>query len=181
MRAGFPHSDTPGSKLACQLPGAYRRLPRPSSPVVAKASTTCTFSLDPITLSTVASTRSQGALGGAAVDKTATHISCNLLPSECGHLSQPHSICFFRIFKEQPKKTHRQIRRCVLGAEFLRKAGGANRDRTGDLLLAKQALSQLSYGPRAASRCCCSRGRSWWVWVDLNHRPHPYQGCALTN
>ena len=27
------------------------------------------------------------------------------------------------------------------------KAGGANRDRTDDLLLAKQALSQLSYGP----------------------------------
>ena len=25
--------------------------------------------------------------------------------------------------------------------------GGANRDRTDDLLLAKQALSQLSYGP----------------------------------
>ena len=25
--------------------------------------------------------------------------------------------------------------------------GGANRDRTGDLLLAKQALSQLSYSP----------------------------------
>ena len=20
----------------------------------------------------------------------------------------------------------------------------------------------------------------WWVWVDSNHRPHPYQGCALT-
>ena len=28
--------------------------------------------------------------------------------------------------------------------------GGANRDRTGDLLLAKQALSQLSYGPGGA-------------------------------
>ncbi len=24
-------------------------------------------------------------------------------------------------------------------------------------------------------------GFKWWVWVDLNHRPHPYQGCALTN
>ena len=24
-------------------------------------------------------------------------------------------------------------------------------------------------------------GGKWWVWVDLNHRPHPYQGCALTN
>src|SRR6478609_11710179 len=51
LRAGFPHSDISGSKLVCQLPGAYRRLPRPSSPVIAKASTTCTYSLDPITLS----------------------------------------------------------------------------------------------------------------------------------
>ena len=28
-----------------------------------------------------------------------------------------------------------------------RKTGGANRDRTGDLLVANQTLSQLSYGP----------------------------------
>jgi hypothetical protein len=21
----------------------------------------------------------------------------------------------------------------------------------------------------------------WWAWVDSNYRPHPYQGCALTN
>src|SRR5229473_6674526 len=31
-------------------------------------------------------------------------------------------------------------------------AGGARRDRTDDLLLAKQALSQLSYGPRESAR-----------------------------
>ena len=40
--------------------------------------------------------------------------------------------------------------RTWLGAKFQpqkAKPGGANRDRTGDLLLAKQALSQLSYGP----------------------------------
>ena len=48
---------------------------------------------------------------------------------------------------------------------------GASRDRTGDLLLAKQALSQLSYGPSLG----------WWVWEELHPRPHPYQGCALTN
>ena len=47
---GFPHSDICGSMLACQLPAAFRRLPRPSSPVIAKASTVCTYSLDPITL-----------------------------------------------------------------------------------------------------------------------------------
>ena len=52
MRAGFPHSDICGSKLVCQLPAAFRRLPRPSSPVIAKASTTCTYSLDPIALHT---------------------------------------------------------------------------------------------------------------------------------
>src|SRR6476620_9588004 len=36
--------------LVYQLPGAFRRLPRPSSPVIAKASITCTLSLDPITV-----------------------------------------------------------------------------------------------------------------------------------
>ena len=35
----FPHSDTPGSPLFYQLPGAYRRLTRPSSALGAKAST----------------------------------------------------------------------------------------------------------------------------------------------
>ena len=38
----FPHSDIRGSKLACQLPTAFPRLPGPSSPVIAKASTTYT-------------------------------------------------------------------------------------------------------------------------------------------
>src|SRR5262245_59831506 len=50
LAGGFPHSEISGSKLICQLPEAYRRLSRPSSPVIAKASTTCSYSLDPITL-----------------------------------------------------------------------------------------------------------------------------------
>jgi hypothetical protein len=53
--------------------------------------------------------------------------------------------------------------------------GGADRDRTCDLLNANQALSQLSYSPK----------KNLWLWikwacVDSNHGPHPYQGCALT-
>ena len=51
LAGGFPHSDIFGSKLICQLPEAFRRLSRLSSPVIAKASTTCTYSLDSITLS----------------------------------------------------------------------------------------------------------------------------------
>ena len=49
LAGGFPHSEIFGSKLVCQLPEAFRRLPRLSSPVVAKASTVCACSLDPLT------------------------------------------------------------------------------------------------------------------------------------
>ena len=64
-------------------------------------------------------------------------------------------------------------------------AGGARRDRTDDLLLAKQALSQLSYGPGRTHACLARRNsgreRTWWAWEDLNFRPHAYQARALTN
>ena len=70
-------------------------------------------------------------------------------------------------------------------ADPTRAPGGARRDRTDDLLLAKQALSQLSYGPiqRGPQRPPQRRAarRAWWAWDDSNVRPHPYQGCALTN
>ena len=39
----FPHSEILGSTLVCQLPEAYRRLPRLSSPLNAK-----TFTLHPL-------------------------------------------------------------------------------------------------------------------------------------
>ena len=117
MRAGFPHSEIFGSKLACQLPEAYRRLQRPSSPVVAKASTTCTCSLDPITVRTVRRMKTcvlqvrrhrfLFALGGITADKAATPIISNAIsyPDESDRLRQSDSPCFFRIVKEQPNKT----------------------------------------------------------------------------
>ena len=49
LSGGFPHSDIAGSKPVCRLPHAFRRLPRPSSPLTAKASTVCAYSLDHIT------------------------------------------------------------------------------------------------------------------------------------
>src|SRR4051812_50194258 len=63
LRGGFPHSEISGSKLICQLPEAYRRLSRPSSPVIAKASTTCYYSLDPITLTPLHAKQSQSRNG----------------------------------------------------------------------------------------------------------------------
>ena len=58
------------------------------------------------------------------------------------------------------------------------KTGGGRRDRTDDLLLAKQALSQLSYAP---GRCDTRPPDGWWAREDLNLRPHAYQARALTN
>ena len=37
--------------------------------------------------------------------------------------------------------------RSTLDSDFFQSGGGGERDRTDDLLLAKQALSQLSYTP----------------------------------
>ena len=54
--------------------------------------------------------------------------------------------------------------------------GGGGRDRTDDLMLAKHALSQLSYAPTGKDR-----GEQWWAREDLNFRPHAYQARALTN
>ena len=81
----------------------------------------------------------------------------------------------------QSRKTGRPVSRSASpndggDLETANEFGGADRDRTGDPLLAKQVLSQLSYSPT----CGCLRLR-WWAWVESNYRPHPYQGCALTN
>jgi hypothetical protein len=71
-------------------------------------------------------------------------------------------------------------------------------------MLAKHALSQLSYGPVPEDECLALSARlrspelrhsslrlhmarlavaseGWWAWEDLNFRPHAYQARALTN
>ena len=85
---------------------------------------------------------------------------------------------------------------------FLCDCGGGERARTDGLLLAKQALSQLSYTPKNLNSKFETRNPKkrqkivsyfeirysnlpalagiWWAWMELNHRPHAYQACALT-
>ena len=50
-------------------------------------------------------------------------------------------------FSDGPSNCDRPSRPACQPQRLCAKAGGARRDRTDDLLLAKQALSQLSYGP----------------------------------
>ena len=106
LSVGFPHSEIFGSKLICQLPEAYRRLPRPSSPVIAKASTTCTYSLDPITLIPLSRTGYKSANCCRIPQITFENLdNCNRNP--CLMLSfniKHHYICFFRLLKNSSLK-----------------------------------------------------------------------------
>ena len=93
----------------------------------------------------------------------------------------------------QPTRKESRLRGVVSPRtrESSKGAGGADRIRTDDPLLAKQMLSQLSYSPAARilrPRVLCRRAvqyrrsfESWWVWLELNQRPPPYQDGALTN
>ena len=114
-----------------------------------------------------------------AADKAPALITANAIsyPDEPG-LRKPDSLHFFRIFKEQPNKNSlRSASRMALGAEFQANAdpGGANRDRTGDLLLAKQALSQLSYGPGNSGK------NSWLVGLGGLEPPTPRLSSVCSN
>src|SRR5262249_49597378 len=87
--------------------------------------------------------------------------------------------------------TFQTLRTPPRSSSALLSIGGADRTRTGDPLLAKQALSQLSYSPsRFPGYQMPSIGSSdprhlasenWWAREDLNFRPHAYQARALTN
>jgi hypothetical protein len=49
--------------------------------------------------------------------------------------------------------------------------GGAGRDRTDDLKLAKLPLSQLSYGPNDQTKASEPDSQTW-IKSDLVHAPH---------
>jgi hypothetical protein len=92
-------------------------------------------------------------------------------------LSKPYSTSIdgsFQIVKERKKQTKRDLIRarslerksvsvysfcCCLSRSYERRDGGADRDRTGDPLLAKQVLSQLSYSPVHGSPMIVGPGR----------------------
>ncbi len=68
------------------------------------------------------------------------------------------------------------------------RGGGAEETRTPDVLLAKEVLYQLSYGPESAAPLwAASEGiircpeQRVWAFLDSNQRPLPYQGSALTS
>jgi hypothetical protein len=178
-RAGFPHSEICGSAPICRLPAAYRRLSRPSSPIIAKASTTCTYSLDPITLLPHAF-RAQSTPGQSPLElhkEIGNSHACACIPirsREQGHdaihnpVSPRAQACQYRRhlshknnFTFYPKLL--KISRSALPEE------------------APINLAMPHAGLIADSSMLIVERLGWWVWMDSNHRPPPYQDGALTN
>ena len=110
----------PRVKVCLPLSEAYRSLPRPSSASNAKAFTIYFHSLH-----------------------TIKYISTKLCASFSGQYVK-EQYYFKKIRQTYPLRTRKHYANDLPSSSIFL---GANRDRTCDILLAKQALSQLSYSP----------------------------------
>ena len=63
------------------------------------------------------------------------------------------------------------------GLEAKRLQAGATR--TASARGARRMLPAIAYDLRYS--VVKEPVKPWWAWLDLNQRPHPYQGCALTS
>ena len=151
------------------LPEAFRRVPRPSSPLDAKASTRCPSTLarnsvmhrcpDP-SCSGIPPFAGRTWCPGECARRPLLEIryADDALPTRVHWVGAPPRLGrnVFTMIKSQPDglpsgitfgraATSYRAGRSRSGSFGER--GGADRVRTGDLLLAKQALSQLSYSP----------------------------------
>jgi hypothetical protein len=130
-RAGLPHSDIPGSKSARDSPGliaacyVLHRLPAPRHPPCALSSLT---------------------MDSVSYKRTPLMLLCSCYPfsivKDRASSPFPKEGASLSIFLE-----HRAVGSRSLPTR--RPPGGGKRNRTAGLLLAKQALSQLSYTPMA--------------------------------
>ncbi len=131
-QSGFPHSEIPGSKPACGSPRLiaachvlHRLLAPRHSPYALSSLTKCSLHL------------------------TANMWSKKLPIAEYSVVKKP-AFASALLRRGKPLRTHPNLLACPAEASHRAKpqseakAGGEYRDRTGDLLVANQALSQLS-------------------------------------
>ncbi len=142
--AGFPHSEILGYNAYVQLPQAYRSLSRPSSAPDAKAFPLRSYQLDLTGSQELC--RPQIRFIVVCVTLLKVH-KFTLLPLCC--LLAISCLLHCSVFKVQVSNLFQgQIE--MLGPcpnTSIRSCGGDKRNRTAGLLLARQALSQLSYTP----------------------------------
>ena len=189
----MPHSETPGSPIARISPGFFaachvlHRLSVPRHPPDALL-----IALD------IHHRRAQGQVppAPAAFHEDTSSDTSTPGPQSGGRACPPRShdkLSLHPSINTPPGSSGRYL---VISSErrtppVRRTGGGGERIRTDDLLLAKQALSQLSYTPVSGIRRQHQGSvlfpdpwlliPEWWAREDLNLRPHAYQARALTS
>ena len=121
-----------------QLPKAFRRIPRPSSPLTAKASTVCASLLDHITSAYSRSYYKPIAFLNRSANISLRFCYLNLYLIFNEPLDNPDEITLYQIISSALSLPH---------SYRLFLVGGVGEDRTPDPLRARQVLSQLSYDP----------------------------------
>ncbi len=188
LRAGVSHSDIFGYNACCQLTEAFRRLLRPSSPPTAKASTVCAYSLDHITrsprfelysstqttISILCQFTTTTRVSPARNDAQTPLATCSFFKEHRFRAANPQTIsacgfCSCRVSSsiDAPSTQLEALPQLFNDSECDTTVGGASRDRTDDPLLAKQVLSQLSYGPILRVRQSRTGGSRWTRTIGL--------------
>ena len=85
---------------------------------------------------------------------------------------------FFLLFQTFHVKMHNKKSE---NRSFQTNCGGAKGIRTPDPLHAMEMRYQLRYSPVRKKERLAAASFFLWAREDLNLRPHPYQGCALTS
>ena len=155
-RTGFPHSEIPGSKLVCSSPGliaAYRVLhrllaPRHSPYALSSLTTSVSSSRDAVTF------RPKPEATCACVSSFLLHTAMCVFRKElpfagysvvkdprCRLSARRMNFSFYCASRLSQARARRFAKR---RSAVLPDPGGEYRARTGDLLVANQALSQLS-------------------------------------
>src|SRR5690349_19889138 len=142
----------PRIEACSRLPGAFRSVPRPSSPLDAKASTRCPSLARPAPAAGPPGTARRIPMPDAGASRGTTGARQSARPrgpgGPGGRLARRHHT----MSEETAPPTRRRA--------------GPARPGAGRV-------------PEAADRRP-TRGDGWWARADSNGRPHAYQACALT-
>ena len=148
-----------------QLTKAFRRIPRPSSPLTAKASTVCASLLDHI------------------ISVASNYMLICLLQDAC--VTSLSTKFLMNVWLLQIKTS--SLLKCFNLNKSLKNSlyGGAEEDRTPDPLRARQVLSQLSYDPfllRSFPLLCVAWTHSFapapWLKKNLSQKLNLWCSCS---
>jgi hypothetical protein len=182
--AGFPHSEISGSRVVCTSPELIAachvllRLHAPRHPPCALSSLTIKFAHRKLGQHNCTSTPSSSEifsedflLGICLFDCQRALLQTRRSPNRP---SASRASCYRQVIALRATGQNRLAKPTPRRHRRYGSHGGGEGIRTPDPMVANHVLCQLSYTPNESSF-------KWWAWVDSNYRPHPYQGCALTN